>query len=274
MGSSHPLTGVGFDTYGDWYRRARDTQALIMPGPNTVSNASHNVGMDVFAFGGWPLLIPYLGFVLLVAVAIVRYSIKNKTYDGIFVTLTTAWIGYQIQSLISINQIGLAIWGWLLGGAILGYTQIKREPESESQIQSKVSRRVNSQSSNQVFSPQLVGALGAIVGLIISCPPINVDSKFQAALSQSDLAKVEAALTPSYLTPPDSFRYANAASIFEGSKLYDISYKYALQAVKYNPDNFDAWKMLYLVSKSSASDKQNALKNIKRLDPNNKNPLG
>lgn len=274
MGTSHPFTGVGFDTYGDWYRRARDTQALILPGPNTVTNASHNVPMDVFAFGGWPLLIPYLGFLLLVLVAIVRYSINNKAYDGIFVTLTTAWIGYQIQSFISINQIGLAVWGWLLGGAILGYTQIKREPESENQAQSKASRKVNSQTNNQIFSPQLIGALGAALGLIISCPPINVDSKFQVAISQSDVTKVEAALTPSYLTPPDSYRYANAASIFEGSKLYDVSYKYALQAVKYNPDNFDSWKMLYLVSKSSASDKERALDNIKRLDPNNKNPLG
>jgi O-antigen ligase len=31
MGSDHPLTGVGFDTYGDWYRRVRDTQALVLP---------------------------------------------------------------------------------------------------------------------------------------------------------------------------------------------------------------------------------------------------
>ena len=27
MGSDHPLTGVGFDSYGDWFRRARDEQA-------------------------------------------------------------------------------------------------------------------------------------------------------------------------------------------------------------------------------------------------------
>jgi hypothetical protein len=57
MGNSHPLTGVGMDSYGDWYRRSRDAQALILPGPNTTTNAAHNVFIDVFAYGGYPLFI-------------------------------------------------------------------------------------------------------------------------------------------------------------------------------------------------------------------------
>ena len=43
MANSHPVTGVGMDAYGDWFRRARDAQALISPGPATTSNAGHNV---------------------------------------------------------------------------------------------------------------------------------------------------------------------------------------------------------------------------------------
>jgi hypothetical protein len=30
------------------------------------------------------------------------------------------WIGFQAQSLISIDNIGISIWGWLIGGCILG----------------------------------------------------------------------------------------------------------------------------------------------------------
>ena len=34
MGSDHPLTGVGMDSYGDWYRRARsEYAATVLPGP-------------------------------------------------------------------------------------------------------------------------------------------------------------------------------------------------------------------------------------------------
>jgi UDP-N-acetylmuramate-alanine ligase len=34
--------------------------------------------------------------------------------------LFSAWIAYQAQSLISIEFIGLSIWGWILGGALIG----------------------------------------------------------------------------------------------------------------------------------------------------------
>jgi hypothetical protein len=50
MSKDFPLSGVGMDTYGDWYRRLRDDQALINPGPNTISNAAHNVVLDQLAF--------------------------------------------------------------------------------------------------------------------------------------------------------------------------------------------------------------------------------
>jgi hypothetical protein len=38
----------------------------------------------------------------------------------VVIGLLSAWIGFQAQSLISIDNIGISVWGWLLGGAILG----------------------------------------------------------------------------------------------------------------------------------------------------------
>jgi hypothetical protein len=99
---------------------ARDTQALILPGPNTTTNAAHNVPFDVFAFGGWPLFVSYLAILSLLLSQLLK-SLRNRKYDAIFVTLTTAWACYQLQSIISINQIGLAVWGWLFGGALIAY---------------------------------------------------------------------------------------------------------------------------------------------------------
>jgi hypothetical protein len=42
MGSDHPFTGVGFASCGDRQRRVRDTQALILHGPNVATNAAHH----------------------------------------------------------------------------------------------------------------------------------------------------------------------------------------------------------------------------------------
>jgi len=279
MGTDHPLTGVGFDTYGDWYRRARDTQALILPGPNTTTNAAHNVPFDVFAFGGWPLFIPYLGILALSVIAILKVTARNRSYDPIFVTLTTAWVCYQLQSIISINQIGLAIWGWLFGGALIAY-EIKTRPKSvgddekSQQDRGKRSRVATKKQSETIFSSTLIAGVGAVVGMLIAVPPYSGDAKWRTAIGSQNAQQVEAALVSSYLNPMNSNKYASAVQLLESSKLHDLSLKYAKVAVEFNPDHFDSWKLLYLITASSPEDKALALENLKRLDPKNPNVLG
>lgn len=279
MGSDHPLTGVGFDTYGDWYRRARDTQALILPGPNTTTNAAHNVPFDVFAFGGWPLFIPYLGILALSVIAIIKVTARAKKYDPIFVTLTTAWVCYQLQSVISINQIGLAVWGWLFGGALIAYEIATRpavvkdgagaEPEK-----GQKSRVVKKKQAETIFSSTLIAGVGAVVGLLIASPPYSADAKWRSALASQSVEQVEQALVSGYLNPMNSFKYTSAVQLLESSELGDLALKYAKIGVEFNPNHFDSWKLLYFISESSAEDKALALENMKRLDPNNPNVLG
>ena len=279
MGSEHPFTGVGFDTYGDWYRRARDTQALIMPGPNTTTNAAHNVPFDVFAFGGWPLFASYLAILSLSVIAIIKVTKRNRSYDAVFVTLTTAWACYQLQSIISINQIGLAVWGWLFGGALIAYeiaTRPKKNSEGTDSVKGKSSpgRSTKGKQSETIFSSTLLAGIGAVVGLLIAVPPYSADAKWRSALASQNAQKVEEALVPGYLNPQNSYKYPNAVQLLEGSKLYDLALKYAQIGVQFNPDNFDSWKVMYLISKSSPEQKALALENMKRLDPKNPNVLG
>ena len=276
MGSDHPFTGVGFDTYGDWYRRARDAQALILPGPNTTTNAAHNVPFDVFAFGGWPLFASYLAILSLSVIAIIKVTRRNRKYDAVFVTLTTAWTCYQLQSIISINQIGLAVWGWLFGGALIAYEVGTRPKVDQSQtVQGKAkSAPAKKKQGETVVTSTLLAGVGAVIGLLIAVPPYSADARWRSALGSQDLNKIEAALVPGYLNPANSYKYANAVQLLESSKLFDISLKYAQIGVQFNPDNFDAWKVLYLISKSSPEEKALALENMKRLDPKNPNVLG
>ena len=276
MGSDHPFTGVGFDTYGDWYRRARDSQALIMPGPNTTTNAAHNVPFDVFAFGGWPLFASYLAILSLSVIAIIKVTRRNRKYDAVFVTLTTAWTCYQLQSIISINQIGLAVWGWLFGGALVSYEVATRPKVDEVQsVQGKGTRApAKKRQSETVVTSTLIAGVGAVIGLLIAAPPYSADATWRSALRSQDLNKIEAALVPGYLNPANSYKYANAVQLLESSKFFDISLKYAQIGVQFNPDNFDAWRVLYLISKSSPEEKALALENMKRLDPKNPNVLG
>jgi hypothetical protein len=75
------------------------------------------------------------------------------------------------------------------------------------------------------------------------------------------------------MQPTDSYRLANAVQLLETNKLFDLSYKYAKIGTSYNPDYFDAWRLLYFVKNSTEADKSIALENMKRLDPLNKDVL-
>jgi O-antigen ligase len=272
-GNSHPFTGVGMDSFGDWYRRTRtEYAATTLPGPGVITNAAHNVVLDFFASGGWPLLVTYIGTVALGVWAILRVTLRARAYDGTFVALAATWVCYELQSVISINQAGLAIWGWVLLGTLVAYEFSTRPREVAAEAAATKSKRVVAK-ANSAFSPQLIGGIGAVIGVLIAVPPMSADMKWKSALMSRQLVNVEAALHGGYLQPLSSARLAEAVQMFEQSKLPVQAYVYAKKGVEFNPDYTDAWKMLYYATKSTEADKARAVKNLKRLDPYNPNVL-
>ena len=271
MGREFPFTGVGMDSYGDWYRRMRDSQALIVPGPNTVTNAAHNVLMDQFASGGWPLLLSYLLLISLSVIAIVKVTLRQRKFNVTFVSLTTGWVCYQVQSVISINQIGLAMLGWVLGGSLIAYEISTREESKSDNLNSKSTSKRSGKKNDLhfFFSPQLVAFQAGLLGLFLAFPPFNADIKWKSAVSAGSLPGVEKVLQPSYLIPYDSNRYSSIVLSLEQSKLYEQAAKYARYNVEFHPESFDAWRTLYSLSLITSEEKTKAKAELLRLDPLN-----
>jgi hypothetical protein len=268
MAKINPLSGVGMDSYGDWYRRARDAQAMILPGPDVVTNAAHNVPLDLLAYGGIPLFVSFLVLFVISAISIVRIIFRSREYNWVGVGLVVGWTCYHVQSVISINQIGLAIWGWIFNGAVIAYDRATRSSnvdESAPVIQKKLSRSKNS----QVISPQLVFGLTGAIGFILAFPAFNSDYQYRKALTTSQAPLVQKALESSFMNPTNSRFLAEAAGVFENSKIPDLARKYALEGIAHNPDYFDAWRTLYGISSSTPEEKAQAKRNLIRLDPLN-----
>ena len=266
MGAKRPFTGVGLDTYGDWYRRTRPPVALVdMPGVNVMSNVSHNVFIDFFASGVFPMLLSYLFLTALGLVSAAKVTIRLTKFDPLFVALFATWLCYQVQSIISINQIGLVIWGWLFTGLLISYERATANPSTQSFLNRKTSSKVKT----QVVTPGLVIGVGFMFGLLIALPPISADAKWFSATNSRNLANIESALKPSLFNPANSYKYSIAVNLLQSSNLPDLALKYARIAVKFNPDHFDSWKQLYLLQNSSLEEKSKALANMKRLDPLN-----
>jgi hypothetical protein len=269
-GLNNPWFGAGFDSLGDWYRRSRRESALTLPGVDTVTNAAHNVYMDLFAFGGWPLLTAYCAIVTCTLISIVKFIRNNKGFDFTFVTLVSVWTCYQLQSIISINQVGLAIWGWVIGGLVIAYANLNGDlKESSTPDAGKKNRnRIQAQSS-EVISPKLLAGLFTVVGLLIAVPPLSADMKWRDAQLSQDVNKVEAILKPSYMNPLSTSKLINVVGVFETNKFYDLAHKYAREAVQFNPNSYESWRTLTLLTKSSEEEKNEAFAMMKKLDPLN-----
>lgn len=274
MGQSHPFTGVGMDTYGDWYRSARPPVALIdTPGPTTLSNVAHNVVIDIFASGGFPLLLAYAGILFLGLRAVLQLVLIHKKYDHITVILVGTWLGYQAQSIVSINQIGLAVWGWVLTGLLIAYARVSaRERAIDETAQTSRSSQMQKRGP-QIISPQLIIGVGLLIGGLVSVPPMASDARWFVATQSNNLNTFKASLTDSFFYPVNSLRLANAAVILQNSNLLTEARDYTLKGIKFNPDYFESYLVLYGLPNSTEADKEFAMANMKRLDPNNPNVL-
>ena len=271
MGMDHPFTGVGMDAYGTYFREYRTLSAATdMPGPDTISNAAHNVVLDFFAYGGFPLLISYLLIIGLAGIAILKMSKRTKQYDPVFVALATIWICYQVQSIISINQLGLAIWGWMLSGLMIAYERITREKVVSNAINTESKKFPKKKTAEPFVAAGLIASGGMAIGLLVSLPPFTADYKYLHAVNGQDLVKLEAALSPNYFNPLNIYKLVNAVDILERSNLPDQAIIYARKAVVFSPLEYDAWKTLYRATKSTPDEKALAKQKMIQLDPLNK----
>ena len=268
MVSDNPFFGVGMDGFGDWYFRLRPEESIAQ-GFASFSNSAHNIFLDIASSGGFILLAIYLAIFLLVIVSIIKVSKRIDGFDVYFVALVGAWVAYQAQSLISVNQIGLAIWAWVLSGLIIGYeinTRVKEVDQSVPVKAKQYSKKVKSQT--QPLSSGVVVSLlvGVLVGVIVAGPIYFSNSRFYAAIKANDFAGVESA---AYLHPRDQRRLMLLAGIFRNAKMDDKAVEVLRESTVTYPDSYDMWTLWLTIPTATPSDIAYAKAQLKRLDPYN-----
>lgn len=263
MTVENPIFGVGLDSYGDWYRRSRTIEATLRRGPDVTSNAAHNVFLDISAYGGFPLVLIYIALMALVMVSAVKVVKRSQGFNAGFVGLVAGWVAFQAQSIISINQIGLALWGWVLSGLIIGYEINTRDGEVvEDKKQGKKATK-----TVQASAGTTVGIfVGLIVGVLLGMPPYLASAKYKSALETSNPTVIQEA---AYIWPLDPSRMIQVSMTLNNNKLEAQGLEVALDAVESFPDNYAAWATLSVMKSATAVQKTEALAQMKRLDPLN-----
>ena len=164
----HPLFGVGVDRYGSYFRQYRDPNYAINYGYDITSTAAHNVIIEIFATCGVFVGIAYLG---ILGFVVYRGIVGIKNAQGkarlLIAGVFCAWIAYEAQSIVSIDNLGIAIWGWVLAGAVVGVS-LKELPVSTSAPEEKgrKARTVQRQSSVAIAAP-IISAVVSLAMLFV-----------------------------------------------------------------------------------------------------------
>jgi O-antigen ligase len=260
MFGKSPLIGNGFDSYGDLYLRNRSSNSILPPGgENVFSNAAHNVYIDVAASGGLLFLIPYLAIALYAAILAFKVF-KRQAFNLGFTTIFAVWVALQIQSLISINQIGLGVWIWGVSGAVIGYAYMLLNPTKiNTYVKSKKNR--SQETSASAF---LLGTIFLVTLAGAALPEQIAEMNFK---SNMDKRNVEAIIKVVESNPLSSERMSKASQVFLRNALYDQALDISLKAVAFNPNHLNSWITLFYNPKASTEQREWAKENLIRIDP-------
>ena len=269
MTVENPIFGVGLDSYGDWYRRTRTLEATVRRGPEITANAAHNVLLDFSSNGGFPLVIIYLALMVLVVISALRLLKRSNRFDPAVAGLIAVWIAYQAQSIISLNQLGLAVWGWIISGLIIGYEINTHTPEQPQEVKAPVGkgRTAAKAISEKVSAKTLVAMVaGGAVGLLVGLPPFLASTQYKSALESSDAAIIENA---AYLWPDEAIRYGQIALVLQANKLDAQAQAVIDKALVKFPNEFGLWSLAAKLSTATPEQIAEAKAQMKRLDPFN-----
>lgn len=256
------LFGVGFDGYRNYEGRHRDLASTFNIDALNYTDASHNVFLDFAVNGGILYLSAYLlllAFTLRSALRVIR---RHQDLDINFIVIFGCWIGYLAQSAISFNHLGLAVWGWIFSGALIGYEIIDRQGVDELSKPSQ-GRQVKVKSAADKKSLG-ISLLAAALGGLVALPLYVVNADMWQGIKKQDIAIVEAA---AYKWPRDVVRMSITAQMLNRVGKNQEALDLLEKAHDVDPQSVIPLKLIYDYLPSDDAKRIKIRDEIEKLDP-------
>ncbi len=161
MFKSHPFAGIGLDRFGENYGQFAPRVQIV---PGQMADNAHNVFLQLAATGGLLVILPYLFLIFLIFSTAIR-TIKNLTGGPQLelIALFSIWFSLLLISSISVDNLGVAVWFWVTGGALYG---ISRHFSEEGR--KPIPKHKSGSSIKQTKLPAESSAFAVIVSFVLS----------------------------------------------------------------------------------------------------------
>ena len=256
---NNPYFGVGIDSLGDYSRVYRSVEDSL--GINENFDNAHNYFLEASATGGFPLAILNVLFIIF---TLIMFFKLQKSIGKIDVNLTGIfgiWLAFQSQSLISPGTISLLSWNAVVSGSVFGAALHNQFQEESPQLvpQERVKPEIS------YFKP--FSYLFLILAVIIMYPYFKADKlQYDSFIKSDALLAVQAAK----IYPESTVRYNQIGLELLKSNLSEQALEVGRSAIQFNPNSITAWSLIYMNPMATENERNRALLEILRLDPNNK----
>lgn len=282
MIKSDPLSGLGFDQYGSWYKASRDNLAATRTNLNRISDSAHSVFLDISVSAGLIVAALFVTLVFRVTVNALRIMIENESKG--LLAISGIWIAYLPQLFLGINQLGVGVWTWVMMGILLKQRDKTTETRSLSwksslhkqgngmKNQDQTSEKPkNVRVDNKAMGPSalpprflLTSVVGLVLGFFLALPAFRADVAFNSAYKTGELLKV---ITLLDRTGINSFHMEKTLELAIASNDGAVALKLAEEIVEKYPRSDYAWKVIYDLRATPDALRLKAGERIRELDP-------
>jgi O-antigen ligase len=243
MFQENPFFGIGVDRYGAYFREYRKADYVLNYGFDISSSSAHNTFIQFFATSGIFVGLTFLVLNIFIFVQGLKLLAKVKQENQLLVAgLVSAWLVFVSQMFISIDNLGLTIWGWFIGGAIVALSAQECSVAGKKDSDEK-QRAMNRTNTNSIKQP-IVSGLFALVTII----PVSV-------LYQGEILSIQVREVFNASSPQQSPQLSKVATQIFNTKLIDPYYKF--KAAELLAMSGDTQGSLFVIKQLQANDQRN-----------------
>jgi len=251
-----PWLGLGFDSFGSYFRVNRPQELIDMIGEEIFTNSPHNVFLDLaFNAGVIALILLLLVKILTLAVGlklIMTNSFESEKEGRLFLAVFVIWICLETQTLISVNQIGLNIWVFVLNGFVLARWI----------FDSRNLTYLGVRGSSYIQSPGLI--IGVMLGALLGSPAYGRDTSYVGALKSGSLSEVTKVARD---FPQDPERIRHAIVTIDQQGFTTESVDLLRFGLKLFPNDYSLQVLKRILSGTTEEEKLEALAKLREIDP-------
>jgi O-antigen ligase len=257
MFKDKPIFGNGFDSYLYNFDANKSENFVRVHGESLTSSSAHNVYIDSLQGSGIFAGLLYLALNFLVMTVAAKRVLRGGASQAYWI-LFIIWILIQVQSLISIQNVAINAWQWLIAGVLVSN---RKESIKKSERRAIKELRVPARG---LKIPRLI--LTPIFLVILSLSPLALiqDVKFAGSIKTSNGS---ALIDLSKTFPFDTYRANYTARALENGKYWHWAIEVAKESVRSNPKNKEGWLLILNSRVATSEERQLAREAILRLDP-------